>query len=174
MKPKAQAPLVALIVDSIPRLRRYAHALMCGQEQAADDLVQDTLERGLSRVNSWRTNSSMLAWLLTIMHNIFINQTRRQKYGPVFEALAEQSIEPAAPIEESPLEKRELDRALTQLSADHREIILLVGLEELSYQQVAEILDLPVGTVMSRLSRARMRLRQILNGELKPTLRRVK
>lgn len=169
-----QTHLATLVVDCIPRLRRYARALMCGHEQAADDLVQDTLERGLSRISSWRANSSMLAWLLTIMHNLYINQSRRLNTGPVFETLSEHIAEPAAPGTESPLAKRELDRALMQLSAEHREIILLVGLEDFSYQQVADILDVPAGTVMSRLSRARTRLRQILNGEVQPTLRRVK
>lgn len=174
MKTDPQAHLNTLVVDCIPRLRRYAHALFCGHEQAADDLVQDTLERGLSRLDSWCANSSMLAWLLTIMHNLYINQARRHQHGPVFETLDDQPQELAAPPGESPLARRELDRAMAKLSPNHREILLLVGLEALSYQQVAEILDLPVGTVMSRLSRARTQLRQHLYDDPKPSLRRVK
>lgn len=148
----------------IPRLRRYARALT-GDRFLADDLVQDTLERALAKFRLWRRTGRLESWLLTIMHNVFINQLKtRINRGPET-ALDEMTVEPAVRGGQSDrLEVRDLDSALNHLPPEQREVLLLVTLEELSYEETARILDVPVGTVMSRLSRARDRLRQLLDG----------
>lgn len=155
-----------LITVEIPRLRRYARALT-GDASRADDLVQDTLERALSRFSLWRPGN-LRAWLFTIMHNIFVNQIKAAAH---VDYLADDLL-PDLPLRASQtdnLELRDLDRALGRLSADQREVLLLVGLEDLSYEETARIIGSPVGTVMSRLSRGRERLRALLSGVELPT-----
>lgn len=151
------------IIAEIPRLRRYARALT-GDSSRADDLVQDTIERALSRWVLWRPGN-LRAWLFTIMHNIFVNQLRGAShldYRP-------DELIPELPVraeQEDGLSLRDLDRALQQISAEQRETLLLVTLEELSYEEAAKVLNVPVGTIMSRLFRARERLRGVLQGDL--------
>ncbi|GAB6044137.1 sigma-70 family RNA polymerase sigma factor [Endothiovibrio diazotrophicus] len=163
------------VVEHIPRLRRYARALLRGDSLAADDLVQDCLERALSRMHHWRRGSDLRAWLFTIMHNVYVNQVRRSVDGPQFIELAEDDP-PAATAAgvESGVALDELQNALGGLSPDQREILLLVTLEGLRYQEVATILGIPEGTVMSRLSRARQQLRKALARDTAPSLRRIK
>lgn len=155
-----------LITQQVPRLRRYARALT-GERSAADDLVQDTLERALSRFHLWRRGSDLRAWLFTIMHNIYVNQTR-SKMRRQHEALEN---EPAADAARAPepdwLELRDLEAALARLPEEQRAVVLLVGLEQFTYEETARVLGVPIGTVMSRLSRARERLRTILGGDFK-------
>ncbi len=150
-----------LIVAEIPRLRRYARALT-GDAARADDLVQDTLERALSRFSLWRPGN-LRAWLFTIMHNIFVNQI---KSAANIDYLADELLPdlPLRATQSDNLELRDLDRALSRLSAEQREVLLLVGLEDLSYEYAARIVGTPIGTVMSRLSRGRERLRALLSG----------
>lgn len=162
------------IVEHIPRLRRYARALLRGNAHAADDLVQDCLERALSRLQYWRAGSDLRAWLFTIMHNVYVNQLRRATNGPQFGPLDEDDHFPAAASAESGAEARDLQRALAALSEDQREIVLLVSVEGLRYQEVASILGIPEGTVMSRLSRARVQLRAALSHDRVVTLTRIK
>ena len=148
------------LIAEIPRLRRYAHALL-GDAGLADDLVQDTLERALQKAALWR-GGNLCAWLLTLMHNIFVNQwkkSRKVEYRPS-EDLPET---PVADAQHHGLELRDLNRALAQLSDEHRAILLLIGLEELSYEEAAEVIGVPIGTVMSRLARARDKLRSLLS-----------
>jgi RNA polymerase sigma-70 factor (ECF subfamily) len=149
------------IEQHIPRLRRYARALK-GERAAADDLVQDTLERALSRFHLWRRGSDLRAWLFTIMHNIHVNQAR-SRVRRQHEAL---ETEPAAESVRAPepdwLELRDLDGALARLPDEQRAVLLLVGLEQFTYEEAARVLGIPIGTVMSRLSRGRERLRVIL------------
>ncbi|MDB5814022.1 MAG: subfamily polymerase, sigma-24 subunit [Rhodocyclales bacterium] len=150
------------VIAEIPRLRRYARALT-GDTSRADDLVQDTLERALSRWILWRPGN-LRAWLFTIMHNIFVNQLRGAApldYRPD-ELVPELAVRPD---QEDGLGLRDLDKALQQLSVDQRETLLLVTLEELSYEEAAKVLGVPVGTIMSRLFRARERLRVALQGQ---------
>jgi RNA polymerase sigma-70 factor (ECF subfamily) len=159
-----------LIVEQIPKLRRYARSLV-GNRAPADDLVQDTLERSWTRQHLWRQGSDLRAWLFTIMHNIYVNQ--RRQYRPA--ALDDDDVEATANVRhEGVMELRDLAKALEQLSPEHREVVLLVGLEQMRYEDVAEILDVPLGTVMSRLSRGRERLRTLMSGDVQPVLRRVK
>jgi RNA polymerase sigma-70 factor (ECF subfamily) len=149
------------LVQHLPRLRRYARALT-GDRHQADDLVQDTVERALAKQSLWRRGSRLDSWLLTIMHNIFVNQIRsRQNQGT--EALDELPFEPSErATQHDALEVRDVHAALALLPYEQKSVLLLVTLDERSYEDTARILDIPVGTVMSRLSRARDRLRALL------------
>lgn len=150
------------IEQHIPRLRRYARALV-GERSRADDLVQDTLERALIKLDLWQPGSDLRAWLFTLMHNLFVNQVRAGRLQET-ELDAARDV-PVAGGQMDALALRDLHTALGRLPADQREVILLVGLEQFGYAEAARILDVPVGTVMSRLSRGRERLRQLLAGE---------
>lgn len=164
-----------LIAEQIPRLRRYARALL-RNVTAADDLVQDTLERAWSRRRLWRADSDLRAWLFTIMHNVFVNQYRRHASTPSAISLEDDSLHIAAVASaETNIVVRDIASALTQLSPDLRAVVLLVGVEQMAYEEVATILQIPIGTVMSRLSRGRERLRLLMGGQaLTPPLRRIK
>ncbi|MBI5909883.1 MAG: RNA polymerase sigma factor [Betaproteobacteria bacterium] len=148
------------IVAHIPRLRRYARAL-AGDSHRADDLVQDTLERALAKFYLWRRGSDLRAWLFTIMHNVFINQLKARRELALDDAV-EDGLQSAP--QSDPLELRDLDTALRLLPVGQREVLLLVALEQLSYAEVSKALSIPVGTVMSRLSRGRERLRALMSG----------
>lgn len=151
------------LVPHLPRLRRYARALT-GDRHLADDLVQDTLERALARSSLWRRGSKLDSWLLTIMHNLFVNQLR-SRARQATEALDDLPAEPAQRAQQGDaLEVRDLQAALMRLPVEQRSVLLLVTLDERSYEEAADILDIPLGTVMSRLSRARERLRCIMAG----------
>jgi RNA polymerase sigma-70 factor (ECF subfamily) len=152
--------------EHIPRLRRYARALT-GDRGRADDLVQDTLERALAKFHLWRPGSDLRAWMFTIMHNVFINQMRAGASVTV-SALDDESIQPAIRATQSDrLEVLDLQNALARLPEEQRAVLLLVGLEQMTYEETARVLDVPIGTVMSRLSRARERLRALLNSDAK-------
>ena len=146
----------------IPRLRRYARALT-GNSSAADDLVQDALERALVKQALWREGSDLRAWLFTIMHNVFINQVRSaaaRRTVPLDDVAAEL----LSPQQADRLEIRDLDAAMQTLPDEQRAVVLLVGLEQMTYDEAAIVLDVPIGTVMSRLSRGRERLRRLMQG----------
>ena len=149
-----------LIVPYIPNLRRYARALV-GDREGADDLVQDTLERAVRKFHLWRPGD-LRAWLFSIMHNVFVNQLKARK------------ISSSAEVDESFVgattpgwvtDVRDLERGLALLPAEQREVVLMVSLEDMSYEEVSRALGVPVGTVMSRLSRGREKLRRHMNGE---------
>jgi RNA polymerase sigma factor (sigma-70 family) len=148
------------LLAEIPRLRRYARALL-GDRAAADDLVQDTLERACSRLQQWRPGSDLRAWLFGIMHNLRIDQLRHP-------ALPTRPLEdndqdaPTRPTQSDRLELTDLEAALARLPLEQRQVLLLVALEEMRYGDIATLLAIPVGTVMSRLSRGRERLREIM------------
>ncbi len=150
------------ITEHIPRLRRYARALV-GDPYAADDLVQDTIERAIKKRHLWRPGSDLRAWLFTIMHNVFVNQLRSRRAHPE-EALDDDSLPAVAPADGVQLEIRDLQTALAALPPEQRAVVLLVGLEQLTYAEVAAALGIPIGTVMSRLFRGRERLRATLAG----------
>ncbi len=163
-----------LLLDQIPRLRRYARAL-AGNVADADDLVQDCLERALSRARLWRGDGELRPWLFTIMHNLYVNRVRRQVRGPQFQPL-ELGEDPPDPDHwhgESELRLEELQAGLDALRPEQREVLLLVALEGMSYEEVAQVLEIPLGTVMSRLFRAREHLRRLV-GQETTGLRRVK
>jgi RNA polymerase sigma-70 factor, ECF subfamily len=158
------------LVEQVPRLRRYARALMSNREHA-DDLVQDTLERALSKTEFFEKGTDLRAWLFTVMHNLYVNTIRKASMramhvGVEDEGVAERDEMAVTPNPAGSLELRDLDFALQQLPLDQREVVLLVGLEEMSYSDVALTLDIPIGTVMSRLSRGRERLRSLMSGKV--------
>jgi len=155
------------IITYIPQLRRYARALT-GDFTSAEDLVQDTIERGWKRMALWRPGSDLRAWLFTIMHNLYVNQLkagqRRKSQGA-----GHSDIDvPVAPPQENRLELIDLHKALQQLPHEQREVLLLIGLEQLSYDEAAKVLSVPIGTVMSRLSRGREQLRSMMNRGIAP------
>jgi RNA polymerase sigma-70 factor (ECF subfamily) len=153
-----------LLVNEIPRLRRYARALTRNKAKA-DDLVQSSLVRALEKQHLWQPGSNLRAWLFTILHNQHVNDVRQAfrqgSLGPVDEAEPGWQV---APVANASLQLRDLQRAINALSHEQREVLLLVGLEGMRYEQVATILDIPVGTVRSRLSRARTTLRLLMDG----------
>jgi RNA polymerase sigma-70 factor (ECF subfamily) len=155
------------MVEHIPRLRRYARALVRDRD-AADDLVQDALERASTRLHLWRPGSDMRAWLFTILHNVFVNQGRKHRLEVALdpEQLPELAVEATQP---GRLEIAELDKALRAIPAHQREVLLLVAVEQMTYEEVAKSLSIPVGTVMSRLSRAREQLRRLMNRHEPPS-----
>ena len=153
----------AILVE-IPRLRRYARAML-GDRAAADDLVQDTLERAWIRFGQWRSGSNLRAWLFSIMHNLRVDQLRQQKLST--HSIDEIEIEvPTRPTQTDALEVNDLESALGQIPDEQREVLMLIALEEMSYAEISTLLNIPVGTVMSRLSRGREKLRVILDGQV--------
>jgi len=152
------------LTDHIPSLRRYARALT-GDAWTADDLVQDTLERACSKWRLWVVGSDLRAWLFTLMHNIFVNQLRRSSRQAAAGAMVDvDDVENELPAPEAATaQSLDLQRCLLRLPEDQRAVLLLVSLEDLSYEEVAKITGVPVGTVMSRLSRARSRLRELMD-----------
>jgi RNA polymerase sigma-70 factor (ECF subfamily) len=159
------------LIACIPRLRRYARALI-GERDGADDLVQDTMERGWRRLSSWQRGSDMRAWLFSIMHNLHVDQVRRPSLAT--DVLDDDTpMPPASAAPTDGLEIRDLESALRMLPDEQREILLLVALEEMTYDEVAATLGLPIGTVMSRLARARQKLRAHMEGRLTVSLLKV-
>jgi RNA polymerase sigma-70 factor (ECF subfamily) len=149
------------IEAEIPRLRRYARALT-RDVVSADDLVQDCLTRALGKLHLWQEGSDLRAWLFTILHNQYVNHIRRAVREGAAVALNEtEPMLSRAPQQGRRLELRDLGRAITQLPEEQRSVILLVGLEGMRYEEVAAVLDVPVGTIRSRLSRGREALRRL-------------
>jgi RNA polymerase sigma-70 factor, ECF subfamily len=147
------------IEAEIPRLRGYARALT-RDLIAADDLVQDSLTRALGKLHLWQQGTDLRAWLFTILHNQYVNHVRRAAREGAAVGLSEREpLLTGAPQQGRGLELRDLERAITKLPKVQRSVILLVGLEGMSYGEVAAVLDVPVGTVRSRLSRGREALR---------------
>jgi RNA polymerase sigma factor (sigma-70 family) len=165
----------APIVACIPALRRYARALT-GEAWAADDLVQDTLERACAKWRLWSVGTDLRAWLFTIMHNVYLNQVRAASPRATVD-VDELAQELRAPQAEPGL-MLDLQRCLLQLPQDQRAVLLLAALEDFSYDEIAKVLGIPAGTVMSRLSRARARLAELMDGQpatpARPQLRRLK
>lgn len=152
-----------LVEREIPRLRRYARALTRRADRA-DDLVQETLVRAIAKSDLWQAGTDIRAWLFTIMHNQHVNMVRRAMRDDATVAIEQMSSSLTAITDPTASRQlRELDTALARLPAEQREVILLVGLEGMSYEAAAQILEVPVGTVRSRLSRGRDALRQLMD-----------
>ncbi|MRI55286.1 sigma-70 family RNA polymerase sigma factor [Methylobacterium sp. DB1607] len=166
--------VAALIEPQIPGLRRYAYALLRDQE-AADDLVQDALERALAAWPQRRRDGDLRAWLFTILRNLFLAGLRRKsraapQVGPeALNAVPDRSSDP-----EATSSLRDLLAGLDALPEEQRSVLLLVAVEDMSYAEAAAILGVPLGTVMSRLSRARERMRNFVETGRTGLLRRVK
>src|SRR6201993_61788 len=151
-----------LVEKEIPRLRRYARALTRDTNRA-DDLVQDTLVRGIAKAHLWQAGSDIRAWLFTIMHNQYVNNIRHERREQATVDVDQVASTLVATSDPSAArELSELDHALGYLSKGQREVVLLVGLEGMSYDEAAKILRVPIGTIRSRLGRAREALRSIM------------
>lgn len=152
---------VEQILSHVPALRRYAR-LLTGDATRADDLVQDTLERACRKWSLWQPGAALRGWLLSIMHNVHANQRRDWRLD---DAHADVDEAPEAAHEPLALagERLDLQRALALLPPPMREVLLLVTVEEYTYAEAAALLEVPVGTVMSRLHRARERLRALMS-----------
>ena len=150
------------LLELIPRLRRYARALV-GDRASADDLVQDTLERAWMKLHLYRRGTDLRAWLFTVMHNVHVNKVRSARATDPLEDEMPELAQRAA--QGDGLMVRDLERSIARLPAEQRAVLLLVTLEEMSYEQVARTLGIPIGTVMSRLSRAREKLRALMLGQ---------
>jgi len=173
------------LIAQIPGLRRYARVLT-GDSWAADDLVQDTLERACAKWRFWIVGSDLRAWLFTLMHNLHANDRRSalRRVPQASGAEADNALEHAATGDDTTALGLDLQRCLLQLPEEQRTVLLLVSLEDMAYADVARITGTPIGTVMSRLSRARTRLQQLLDAPATaaqpapsthpPTLRRLK
>jgi RNA polymerase sigma-70 factor (ECF subfamily) len=153
------------LVAQLPGLRRYAMALV-GNAARADDLVQDCIERALGQAAQLREPERLAGWLRRILHNLYIDDIRRGRSRGREHDITELAdhLELSTPAPDNSA-MREFIRAVNRLSVEHRQILLLVSVEELSYREIADELEIPLGTVMSRLARARERLRGVLQGE---------
>lgn len=163
------------LVRELPHLRRFSRALV-GDAALADDLVQDCVERALTKSHLYDPARPLRAWLYAVLRNLFISGLRRDGRSNVVKTVEDlaDGEDAVAPVQEDRLSARYVAEALDRLPAQQREVIVLVGLEEMSYRDVAEITGVPIGTVMSRLSRGRESLRQILEDRGHTVLRRVK
>lgn len=161
----ARADAHHLMEAALPRLRRYALSL-AGSPDRADDLVQDTLLRGLDKLHLWTPGSNMRAWLFAIMYRQMISGLRREARQPEAVGTLPDIAQP--PPQMGAVRLDDLRRAFARLHLDHRAVLHLVAIEQLSYDEAAQALDCPVGTVRSRLSRARDQLRLQL-GEPRPS-----
>jgi len=166
--------IAALLEPHIPALRRYAWALLRDGD-AADDLVQDCLERALARWRLRRRDGNLRAWLFTIQRNLFLSGLRRgRRRGPDVDIDALAAVPSAEASQDSELMRRDVLAELDALSEEQRSVLLLVAVEDFSYAETARILGVPLGTVMSRLSRARAAMRRRLDSGSGAVLRRVK
>lgn len=165
------------LLDTLPRLRRYARTLVF-DTAAADDLAQSALERALAHWHQFDQRRDMLVWVLSIAHNAFLDGRRRDSRLTIADPDELQRTQDRAGGDPGPDVGLRLDllAALRRLSPDQREALLLVCVEQLSYAEVAEVMHIPIGTVMSRVCRARAAMRQFLDGSAAPAapaLRRV-
>lgn len=153
-----------LIVEEMPSLNRYALTLTSDREEARD-LVQDCVEKALRAWSSWRGDGNLRAWLFSIMHNHFVNSVRKRTRWRmvVSDDDIDRAATPASQLDA--LYLKDLQRGLETLSDDQREVLFLIVSEGMSYEQAAKTIDIPLGTVMSRLSRARENLRRYINDE---------
>ena len=162
-----------LIEPLIPALRRYAYALI-REHAAADDLVQDTLERALLHWSQRRSDGDLRAWLFAILRNLHIGAHRQARRRGDAVAIDDTDLPAMTSDQETVLEAHDVLAAIDQLPEEQKSLLLLVGVEDLSYDDAARVLGLPIGTVMSRLSRARHKLRSLVERSRVTPLRRVK
>jgi RNA polymerase sigma-70 factor, ECF subfamily len=157
-----------LLEALIPGLRRFARALLRGNPEHADDLVQDSLERALSNWHRRRPEADLRSWMYTIVYNRFLTEWRRKRRYAAVRSLSECPDEDLPPVDGgqgSALIHRDLMRGFAELPEEQRAVLLLVGVDDFSYKDTARVLGVPIGTVMSRLSRGRERLREYMKGD---------
>jgi RNA polymerase sigma-70 factor (ECF subfamily) len=158
---QAHPDIRAQVLAALPNLRAFAISLTNSGTEA-DDLIQETLVRAWGNLDRFEAGTNMNAWLFTILRNNYHSQYRRRRREVEDIDDLYSSRVPVRPDQGSRLEMEELWRALGQLSPNHREVLLLIGAEGLSYAETARICDCTVGTVKSRVSRARERLAQLM------------
>ena len=164
---EAMPDRAALIEEQIPGLRRFACTLLRGNREAADDLVQDTLVRALSHWNLRRNKGNLRGWLYTILYNRFLSDQHRVRRQGSHDPLTEETeLRGVDGGQHSVLERRDLLRAFAALPGEQSAVLLLIGVEDLSYHEAARVLGVPIGTVMSRLWRGRERLRRYMHGDM--------
>ena len=163
------------LAAELPPLRRFARALT-GDAALADDLVQDCVERALNKGHLYDPSRPLRAWLYAVLRNLYISGLRRNGRSTIVKNVDDlmDGEDAVPPEQENRMAVTSVMDALDRLSPQHREVIVLVAIEDMSYRDVAEILGVPLGTVMSRLSRAREHLRQLLEDRGHTGLRRVK
>jgi RNA polymerase sigma-70 factor, ECF subfamily len=149
------------LLAALPRLRRYARSLSRDTAEA-EDLLQDCVKRALEKQHTWR-GENLAGWLVAVMSNLHCNRVRRTTAAMPDTPDADRTAAPDPPAD--PLERRRLQAAIDLLAADQRTVLMLVVVEGYTYAEVAAILDVPIGTVMSRLSRARASLVETLRGQ---------
>ena len=158
----------------VPALRRYARALTRNADRA-DDLVQDCLERAIRKQRLWAPTGALQSWLFKILLNLYRNDARSARRRGDHVPIESLLVEPSTPAPQpGRIALAEMSRAIDALPDEQREVLLLVALEGVSYQEGAGILGIPVGTLMSRLSRARTALRSLTGAHDEPRLRSVK
>ncbi len=165
------------LLAAIPRLRRYARVLT-GDANRADDLVQDTLARAWEKRTLWQAGTDLRAWLFTIMHNLFVNQRALARRDARTVSIDDEGAGDAwqLPVQATQFTRVELTEVMQsvgRLPAEQREVLMLAAVEELRYEEIAAVMEIPIGTVMSRLSRAREKLRRMA-GETPVQLKVVK
>jgi len=170
------SPVEAAGIEHIDGLYSYALVLTRNRSEA-EDLLQETYVRALGAMGRLRTASNVKSWLFTILRNIWFNQLRQQRVAKLVAMDGEESAMDIAETGQDPyafyvsrMEHEQVREAIQQLPLDFREVILLREFEELSYQEIATILDCPAGTVMSRLARARAKLRTLLRLSFSPAI----
>lgn len=154
-----------MVAGHIPNLRRYARVLVRDTVHA-EDLVQDCLERAISREHLWREGTNLRAWLFTILHNLYINQYLRHGSVSTMVPLLDEHTHLSCPARQyHSVTLKDLARAFDHLPEQEQQVVLMVGLDGMQYEDAAAALGVPMGTVKSRLSRARRRLRRLMDGD---------
>jgi len=161
---------LSILITEIPHLRRFAYALT-GERDLAEDLVQSCLERAVARFHQWQPDRRLRPWLFAILHNLHVDARRRPHRGVPLDEVPDLPARDASPEER--ISAHEALEAIDRLPEDQRDVLILVGLNELSYAEAASVLGIPPGTLMSRLHRARARLREMLGRTKSPAIKQV-
>ena len=161
--PQDYSETISAMKSEIPRLRRFAR-YMTRDADYSDDLVQECLARAIANINSWQPGTNLRAWLFVILKNVFRNDKRRAQHDMAYRAGLEKDALAYAPAQQhNHLVLSEVQKAFMQLTDDHREVLMLIAVEGLRYDKAATVLHISVGTVKSRLSRARTALRALVD-----------
>ena len=161
--PLSHRDTISAMKEEIPRLRRFAR-YMTRDVDYADDLVQECLTRAIANIESWQPGTNLRAWLFVILKNVFRNDKRRALHDLAYrDGLKREAPLVTAPDQYNRLVFGEVQQAFLQLSEDHREVLMLIAVEGLRYEEAAAVLNISVGTVKSRLSRARTALRALID-----------
>jgi len=165
LAPATSMALATRVAEERDYLRRFALGL-CRDAVQADDLAQECVERALTRLHLWEEGTNLRAWLSTMLRNLYINGLRRQRHQVALDECASSELGGVSGRQMARMQVRDLRRAMARLPAEQREMVVMVGLQGVSYEQAAERANISVGTVKSRLSRARGTLRRLMEGDV--------